>query len=197
MKKRLLFILSIIISVSGFSFAQTKTITNNSLEKFRQKRLQAERDYRENYERLGFPSPEELAEQIEQDRKELSALSERLRNERMQREAMQREEEYRKAQLEIMRFTAGTYANQGAAYGNGFYPNVFYGGYPSYGFPGGVFYGNNYWTGGRVWRGGNFYNPVTPGTVFPPRGGVRINTNGVRISVTRGGRFPAPIRAPR
>lgn len=197
MKKRLLFILSIIIGISGFSFAQTKTVTNMDLEKFRQKRLQAEQDYRENYERLGFPSPEELDRRREQDRQELSQLSERLTNERMQRDAMQREDEYRKAQLEIMRYNSGAYSNQGAIYGNGFYPFTNFG-YSTYGFPGGVYYGNNYWTGGRVWRGGNYYYPVTPGTVFPPRGGVRINNRGVRISITPGGgRFPAPIRAPR
>ncbi len=42
------------------SMAQNKTVTNADLEKYRQARLAAEREYRENYERLGMPSPTEL-----------------------------------------------------------------------------------------------------------------------------------------
>lgn len=84
MKKRLLFILCLALTVSAF--AQNKTITNSDLEKYRQKRLQAERDYAENYERLGFPSPSELQKQNEQSRRELSELSERLEQEQIQRQ---------------------------------------------------------------------------------------------------------------
>ncbi|HMS40609.1 MAG TPA: hypothetical protein PKE69_10305 [Pyrinomonadaceae bacterium] len=50
MNKRLLFIL--ILTFTASAFAQTKTITNADLEKYRQKRLAAEKDYAENYERL-------------------------------------------------------------------------------------------------------------------------------------------------
>ena len=66
MKKRLLFVLCSIFVAANLTAAQTKTVTNSDLEKYRQKRLQAERDYRENYAKLGFPSPEELERQIEQ-----------------------------------------------------------------------------------------------------------------------------------
>jgi hypothetical protein len=82
--------------------AQTKTITNRDLEKFRQKRLQSERDYRENYVKLGFPSPEELDRRHEQTRKERAELAERIRRENLEREKMQSEAEYRQAQLEIL-----------------------------------------------------------------------------------------------
>jgi predicted RND superfamily exporter protein len=80
MKKRLLFILCLALTVSAF--AQTKTITNADLEKYRQKRLQAEKDYAENYKRLGLPSPAELQKQNEQSRRELSELAARLEREK-------------------------------------------------------------------------------------------------------------------
>ncbi|MBA2735716.1 MAG: hypothetical protein H0U50_02900, partial [Pyrinomonadaceae bacterium] len=68
MKKRLLFILCLCLISANSALAQTKTVTNADLEKFRQKRLQIEREYRENYEKLGFPSPEELERQRKQSR---------------------------------------------------------------------------------------------------------------------------------
>lgn len=210
MKKRLFFILCAIFCVSVYSFAQTRTVTNSDLEKFRQKRLQAEADYRENYKRLGFPSPEELARQREQDSKELSELSERLTNERLEREAMQREDDFRRAQLEVMRSNSEAYSNQSVNYGNGYYPSVYYGAYPYYGYSTygyqnygfQFYYGNRFWRrhgyyNNGFWRGGNFYDTIAPGTVFPPSG-VRINTNSVRIGASSGGiRFPAQIRSPR
>ena len=71
MKERIVLVLSLILTVSGIVFAQqekaAKTVTNADLEKFRQKRLQAERDYRENYRKRGMPSPQEL-ERIEAER---------------------------------------------------------------------------------------------------------------------------------
>lgn len=73
MKERILPFLSLILVFSGFVFAQQRatgrTVTNADLEKFRQKRLQAERDYRENYEKRGMPSPAEL-ERREAERRE-------------------------------------------------------------------------------------------------------------------------------
>ncbi|MDQ3321696.1 MAG: hypothetical protein M3525_04460 [Acidobacteriota bacterium] len=86
MKKRLLFILCLFSLASGAAIAQTKTVTNKDLEKFRQNRLQAEREYRENYAKLGFSSPEELKRQREQDRKERAELAERIRQENLERE---------------------------------------------------------------------------------------------------------------
>lgn len=82
MKKRLLFILCSIFVGANLTIAQTKTVTNSDLEKHRQKRLQAEREYRENYARLGFPSPEELDRQIEQSRVERAELARQFEAER-------------------------------------------------------------------------------------------------------------------
>lgn len=196
MKKRLWFILCLIFVTANLAVAQTKTVTNANLEKHRQKRLEAERDYRENYERLGFPSPEELDRQLEQDRRERSELSQRLREEKLERERMQREDRYRWAELEILRSNANQ-NNQGAYYGNN-YPFTNFGFYPFYSYPTGYFYNHNNRFRGRrgFFRGGNFYDTVSPINVYPPSG-VRLGTGGVRIGITGGGRFPARIRSPR
>ena len=87
MKKRLLFILCLSFIAAGSSFAQTRTVTNRDLEKFRQKRVEAERQYRENYEKLGFPSPEELERRREQNRYETEETLLRQREERLETES--------------------------------------------------------------------------------------------------------------
>jgi hypothetical protein len=197
MKKRLLFILCSIFVAANLASAQTKTLTNSDLEKYRQKRLQAEREYRENYERLGFPSPEELDRQRDQDRKEMSELSDRLRNEKLERERLERENEFRRTEIEILRSNANQ-NNQGAFGGNN-YPFTTFGGYPFYSYPTGYFYNyDNRFRGNHgYFRGGNFYDSVSPINVYPPSG-VRIGTGGVRIGITSGeNRFPARIRSPR
>ena len=75
MKKQITVFLGLILALSSAAIAQTKTVTNSDLEKFRQKRLQSERQYRENYERLGFPSPEELERKRIEDEKNLIEYS--------------------------------------------------------------------------------------------------------------------------
>ena len=85
MKKRLLFILCLsFVAAASSAVAQTKTVTNQDLEKFRQKRVAAERDLRENYARLGFPSPEELDKQNLESRRRLSELARQLEAERIE-----------------------------------------------------------------------------------------------------------------
>ncbi|HEY0658675.1 MAG TPA: hypothetical protein VGD05_09385, partial [Pyrinomonadaceae bacterium] len=71
---------------SAFPQTKTKTVTNADLEKFRQKRLQNEREYRENYEKLNFPSPDELARQREQSRLENEETIIRRKEERLENE---------------------------------------------------------------------------------------------------------------
>jgi len=197
MKRQILLFLGFIFIFANVAAAQTKTVTNADLEKFRQKRVQAEKDYRENYQKLGLPSPEELEKQREQNRKELSELSGRLQIENLEREQRQREDDYEQAQIEYLRRSANQY-NQGAYNGNGYYSSGYFGAYPFYGFSGGFYnYSNNnrFRRNRGFGRGGSFYNSITPGTVFPPQG-VRINNSGVRISVTGGGRR-SPTRNPR
>jgi hypothetical protein len=77
--------------VPAFSQRTARTVTNLDLEKYKQQRLKAEKDYADNYQRLGFPSPEELQKQIEKSRVEREALAARLAAERIQREKVEAE----------------------------------------------------------------------------------------------------------
>jgi hypothetical protein len=92
MKKKTIFVLSFIFILSGLALAQddVKTVTNADLEKYKQKRLAAERDLAENYAEMGFPSPEEILRQNEESRRELNEFADQLRRERIARERLQR-----------------------------------------------------------------------------------------------------------
>jgi hypothetical protein len=83
--------LVLLVVVPAFSQRAKRTVTNQDLEKYRQQRLKAERDYAENYAKMGFPSPEELQKQIEKSRVEREALAARLAAERIQREQIEAE----------------------------------------------------------------------------------------------------------
>lgn len=75
----------------SIAFSQATTVTNSDLEKFRSKRLAAEQDLRDNYAKLGFPSPEELEKQRQQDLNDRLALADKLRKERLERERIEAE----------------------------------------------------------------------------------------------------------
>jgi hypothetical protein len=99
MRFRIAAFMCFILATTVSLFAQARTITNADLEKYRQVRLNAERDYRENYEKLGMPSPAELERRREQSRIETEQLSERLRALQFERERLEMERE----QLELQR----------------------------------------------------------------------------------------------
>jgi hypothetical protein len=114
------------------SFGQVRTVTNSTLEKFQQKRLAAERQYRENYERMGFPSPEELDRQRDADLTARIELADQLRMARLEKERI--ELERRSLDLEAARLDAELEADT--------IDNGFYGGYVvGYGFGGSNFGG--------------------------------------------------------
>lgn len=156
--------------------AQTRTVTNADLEKFRAERLEAERQYRQNYERLGLPSPEELERRRTESAREREELSARLRAERLQRE-----------QLAAMASQVA-YDEDGPVVivENGGERAVLYGGSGGYGYRN--YRGRRYWARpGVVWR-------ATPGGVIYEPGG--------RSSYIYTPRFERPrpafqIRAPR
>jgi hypothetical protein len=80
-----------IVILMGVSYAgaQTLEITNADLEKFRAKRLAAEKELRENYAKLGFPSPEERERQAEKEEKARTELVDKLRADRLARERVE------------------------------------------------------------------------------------------------------------
>jgi hypothetical protein len=86
MRSRMSFLMCLVLALAFSVSAQTRSVTNGSLEAYKQDRLKNEREYRENYERLGLPSPEEIGRRHEQSAKELAELSSKLRAEELERE---------------------------------------------------------------------------------------------------------------
>jgi len=86
MKVRIVFLICFVAASVTMAAAQAKTVTNTDLEKYKSERVKGETDLRENYARLGFASPEELARRNEQSAKETAELAARLRAERLERE---------------------------------------------------------------------------------------------------------------
>jgi hypothetical protein len=93
MRKQFFLLFCACLVTAAAAEAQTRTVTNADLEKFRQKRIQAEREYRENYAKLGLPSPEELDRRREQSRIDNERLSARFRAERIENERLELQQE--------------------------------------------------------------------------------------------------------
>lgn len=123
------FILALIFIAANFVIAQTKTVTNDDLEQYRQKRLNAEKDYRENYEKLGFPSPEELERQNEQSKRELADLARRIEAENARKESLAQSRNALLAEINAgnsqtiyLRRETGGFLNQNHIYPYGYAP---------------------------------------------------------------------------
>lgn len=93
MTKKLSFIFCLTAFAATATAAQTKVVTNADLAKYKTERLNAERELRENYARLGFVSPEEMARRNAESREQMFDLSAKLRRERLEREARRAEEQ--------------------------------------------------------------------------------------------------------
>jgi len=92
LKTQSLTLLAVLLSALCVS-AQTgsaRTVTNADLEKYRDARVKADEDYRQNYAKLGMPSPEELEKREADREKRLTDLSLRLQAEREQKEYLER-----------------------------------------------------------------------------------------------------------
>lgn len=173
MKEKILLFLCLSLLTALSAVAQTRTVTNSNLEKYRNQRMQAERDLRENYERLGFPSPEELARRQEKARMETVELADKLRAERLEREKLAAE--IRKAEA-AARAIQVTSAFGGYPVASGYYG----GGFLSYGF-----------AGGRHRNRGPFYRADASGLIYEP--GSRPASIWVpRINTPRRIRAPRP-----
>src|SRR5688572_19744694 len=167
----LIFGLTLTLAVT--SFGQVRTVTNSTLSKFQQKRLAAERDYRENYARMGFPSPEELDRQRAEDMAATIELSQQLKQDRLERDRLALEE--RQHELEIARLDEEResriqmYAESEQEYppqygyreGFGNCGRSGYGRYGRYGRYGGR------WNGGLPPPFGGGYYPRNPGRLLP------------------------------
>jgi hypothetical protein len=123
MRQRALFILCIVVGLAGIAAAQGKTVTNADLDKYKQKRIQAEKGLQEYYARLGL-TPAEVEKRETQETKAREELSLRLRSQRLERERIEAEIRAREA-ASVPRY-------------NVFYPQ------DQTTFPGYVLYGNQW-----------------------------------------------------
>jgi hypothetical protein len=165
--KKIAVIFGVVFALSIVATAQV-TVTNFELEKFKKQRLAAEKDYRENHDRMGFPSPEELEERRERDLEMQLAFSEQLRQSRLERERVQNERDAMVLNAELM--AAERRAREEAAQVEPETNTYYYGGGYNYGYP--------WWRYPRRWRrggGGVVIVPqyrATPGGVY--RGGTVV-----------------------
>lgn len=160
MKQRVLFFLCSMLVFSGLASAQGKVVTNSDLEKFKQKRLQAEQELKEYYAKQGL-TEEDIAKRQAADAKALEELSARLRANRLEQERLEYEAREREAAvLQVNTTTPGyEYGYSGFyLYGNRFYRNS-----PIWNRP----YNN-----GVTWRAtpmGVIYEPGSrPSTIWSP-----------------------------
>ncbi len=186
MKKAVL-CFGLVISFAALGIGQVRTVTNSTLNKFQQKRLDADRDYRDNYARLGFPSPEELDRQRDVDMAARLQLADQLRTARLAKERIDLERQnlaLQAARMEQERDQNDSY-NSGYYGGYGGYGGYFGGGYGGFSSNGGIFDGR---FGNR--RGGRFRGVIggyraTPFGVYPepasfPRPFFRVRSGGTR-----------------
>jgi hypothetical protein len=131
MKKFAILILALTAALSAS--AQTRTVTNADLEKYRQERLESERKLKERYAELGFPSPEQIEKQNGQRRTEMEQYSDQLRARRIQTQndilaranALRTQIAAVNAQLNYLRDQGG-YSNQSFIYSYGSAPYGYY-----------------------------------------------------------------------
>jgi hypothetical protein len=186
--RRIAVVLSVVLALVIAGEAQvsntraSRTVTNTDLDRFKQTRLAAERDYRENYAQMGFPSPEELDRQNEQSRAEREELSAKLREERLERERISAERARAEAELAA---AEGTLIQSATNDGySPFYGYGYYGGYGSYYGGFGRSFGRRHFGPGGFIRFGRNSRTLLPYFAIP---GYRATPAGV---------FDAPLRVP-
>lgn len=189
----------LLLALATIGVAQVPTIDNFTLEKFQKQRLAAERDYRANYAQMGFPSPEELDRQRDEDLAARIQIADQLRQARLEGEKIELERrslDLQQAALEERQLAReaeyAAYAyNSNAGY-QGYYGGTGgYGGYysdPYYGYN-----GRRY--GSRWGRYDRRYGFGLNG-LWPVLGGYRATAVGVYPS-NSGIPLPSVIRGPR
>lgn len=151
---KILFFVCMVFASSMTSPAQKNVVTNLDLEKYRVERENAAADYRANYDKRGFPSPEELERRNEQDRKVLSETAARVRAERLERERINAEYEAAIRRAEVAESEPTVIVVNGVAT-----PTYFWNDGRRYRYPQVKHYSQpGYFAGGQFWPTG----PRTP-----------------------------------
>jgi hypothetical protein len=169
MIRRAFFVLcGIGIAVVG-GYAQARhSVTNMDLERYRQQRVSAERELREDYTKLGFASPEEMARRNAESQQQMIDLSQRLKADRLERERVELEH----ARLVQAMQPVVTQVPYGYGYGGAVQPGDYF--WPLYWGDGtvrngrfrGRFQQDGYFAGGQFWPQGN-RTPIRPAFVAP------------------------------
>src|SRR5678815_506767 len=172
----------LLMAMVTFGVAQVPTVDNFTLEKYQKQRLAAQREYQENYARLGFPSPEELDRQRDADMTARIQLADQLRQARLEQQRIDNQslsldleaaslEDARQAREESRAAYYGSEASGYTGYAGG------YGGYGGYGnyYPGYGGYNDGRYGYGRLGR----YRGGYGGGLWPVLGGYRATAVGV------------------
>ena len=181
MRSRPFFVLVAICAFAGFGAAQ-RSVTNADLQGYRDQRVRAETDLRENYSRLGFPSPDEMARRDDERNKRRDELAASIRQHELEEAKLAMQYQYaleairaQQPQQVVMQedpFQAGRLSTPFDSYAG----YAGYGGYYGYGSlnngwirggrrRGGVVFGGSvrpqvgYYAGGQYW----------PQSVSPPQ----------------------------
>jgi len=183
MWQKTLFVCCLIALSCSLGVSQ-RNVTNDDLKVYRDTRIRADREYRENYRRWGQPSPEELERRREESLRDTVDLSIQLRAQRLEREridaGIQMQRESNEAMQQMVnqltapppeRYPNYTYYDN-SIWGSSYYNPYYYGQrrvygqrFPYYGRPYGYgqrspYYGQPYghFAGGQFFSGG-LYTP--------------------------------------
>ena len=146
MRSRSFFVLVSILAFAGIGAAQ-RQVTNADLETYRDQRIRAQAELRQDYARLGFPSPAELERREKERNRHIDQLANTLRQQSLDENKSYREYEAafasRPQQVIVQQpeedpYHAGDITDPAyPVYG---YPSY---GYPGYGYPGYGYPNNN------------------------------------------------------
>lgn len=148
MRKKLLFCFCIPLLIVTAASAQGRQITNLDLEKYRVTRVAADKELRENYEKLGFPSPTELERRREKSRVETEELAAKLRTDRIEQERLDTQREV--ASSRVIVYNRDIVRQNDWHLSNGYYYSRYVNRFPrprTQGQPG-YFAGGQFWTTG-------------------------------------------------
>jgi hypothetical protein len=149
--RRSIFVLCLLTLCSGFALAQSKTVTNADLEKFRQKREAGERSLRAHYAKQGL-TPADVAKREAADAEAREALSARFRADRLERERLEQERMEREmAPPQVNVYVPQQERNNTGYFGYENQYNPYFPSYPNY-YPYGYPQNRRYENNGVRWR---------------------------------------------
>ena len=102
--KKIAVVFCALFSLAMAASAQTtRTVTNFDLEKYRDQRVAAEREYRETYAKRGMPSPDELKAASDARIQQTLDLAERMRADQFEQQRLALQTQAQQIQIEELR----------------------------------------------------------------------------------------------